>query len=212
MSQEQLKERNIRAVTELALDCFIESGIDNTKVSCIARRAGLTERSVFRYFKTKADLVLAASYLYWNRVIEYINGRLTESSDDLSGLELVRQLLIFYSNLFLEDPKGIRFTLDAELVLNRAGKGQKIKNRPPEPFETSTGPVAKAIKKGLEDGSISRDVDVRELYYDSYDAILGIMQRLSIGGTPSAAELDYKTRMKHLCDLFVSAFSGKFRF
>ena len=93
-------------------------------------------------------------------------------------------------------------------MLDSAGKNHEIKNRPPEPYETSNGPVAKAIRKGLADGSISPDVDVRELYYNSYDAILGIMQRLSIGGTPSAGALDYRSRMQHLSDMFVKAFRG----
>lgn len=50
---------------------------------------------------------------------------------------------------------------------------------------------------------------MKEIYYNSYDAILGIMQRLSIGGTPSARELDYDSRMLHLSEMFVKALSGK---
>ena len=69
--------------------------------------------------------------------------------------------------------------------------------------------MAKAIRKGLSDGSISPEVDVKEIYYNSYDAILGIMQRLSIGGSPSARELDYDSRMLHLSEMFVKALSGK---
>jgi len=102
-----------------------------------------------------------------------------------------------------------RFTLDAELTLHAAGRLHEIKNQPPEPFETSSGPMAKAIRKGLADGSISPEVDVREIYYNSYDAILGIMQRLSIGGSPSASALDYDSRMRHLSQMFVRALSGK---
>ena len=73
----------------------------------------------------------------------------------------------------------------------------------------SSGPMAKAIRKGFADGSISPEVDVREIYYNSYDAILGIMQRLSIGGSPSAGALDYDSRMRHLSQMFVRALSGK---
>lgn len=208
MTQETLRQQNIDLVVEKALDCFLEQGIDKTKVSEVARRAGLTERSVFRYFKTKADLVLAAAYLYWNRLIAHIDASLLRDGRERTGLEEVGELLISYSRLYYEDPKGLRFTLDAELVLDGAGKNHAIKNRPPEPYESSSGPVAKAIRKGLADGSISPEVDVRELYYNSYDAILGIMQRLSIGGTPSAGELDYKKRMEHLCAMFVEAFRG----
>lgn len=208
MSQEELRQQNIQLVIEKALECFLEQGIEKTSVGEIARRAGLTERSLFRYFKKKTDIVLAAAYLYWNRVIAKMEAHLPENGEPRTGLEDVGMLLMAYSHLFLEDPNGIRFTLDAELVLDAAGKNRQIKNRPPVPYESSNGPVARAIRKGLADGSISPDVDVRELYYNSYDAILGLMQRLSIGGTPSAGELDYHSRMKRLCAMFVDAFRG----
>ena len=47
-----------------ALEFFSENGIENSKVSDIANKAGVTERTVFRYFKTKNDLVLAAALLF----------------------------------------------------------------------------------------------------------------------------------------------------
>ncbi len=49
MSLEELREQNIRLVTEKALECFIKNGINNTRVSEIAAESGLTQRSVFRY-------------------------------------------------------------------------------------------------------------------------------------------------------------------
>lgn len=209
MPHEELREKNIRLVIENALDSFLENGIEKTKVADVAHRSGLTERSVFRYFETKADLVLAASLLYWNRILALIDRMSHENSDgDTTGLEDAAKVLLCYSMLYHLDPKGMRFTLDAELTLQAAGRLHEIKNQPPEPFETSGGPMAKAIRKGLADGSISPEVDVKEIYYNSYDAILGIMQRLSIGGSPSARELDYDSRMLHLSEMFVKALSG----
>lgn len=209
MPHEELREKNIRLVIENALDSFLENGIEKTKVADVAHRSGLTERSVFRYFETKADLVLAASLLYWNRILALIDRMSHENSDGgTTGLEDAAKVLLCYSMLYHLDPKGMRFTLDAELTLQAAGRLHEIKNQPPEPFETSGGPMAKAIRKGLADGSISPEVDVKEIYYNSYDAILGIMQRLSIGGSPSARELDYDSRMLHLSEMFVKALSG----
>ena len=210
MPHEERREKNIRLVTEKALDSFLENGIEKTTIADIAQISGLTERSVFRYFESKADLVLAASLLYWNRILERIDRMSHENSDgSTTGLEDAEKILICYSKLYRLDPKGMRFTLDAELMLQTAGRLHEVKNQPPEPFETSHGPMAKAIRKGLADGSISPDVDVREIYYNSYDAILGIMQRISIGGTPSARALDYDSRMLHLSQLFIRALSGK---
>ena len=62
MSLDELKTQNIRTVTEKALVCFIKNGITNTKVSEIAKAAGLTERSVYRYFPTKSDIVISAAF------------------------------------------------------------------------------------------------------------------------------------------------------
>ncbi|MBP3539223.1 MAG: helix-turn-helix transcriptional regulator, partial [Oscillospiraceae bacterium] len=56
VSLEELRERNIQLVTEKAVECFVERGIENTRVSDIAKAAGLTERSVYRYFPKKSDL------------------------------------------------------------------------------------------------------------------------------------------------------------
>ena len=61
MSLDELRTQNIQNVTEKALVCFIKNGITNTKVSEIAKAAGLTERSVYRYFPTKSDIVISAA-------------------------------------------------------------------------------------------------------------------------------------------------------
>ena len=55
------KLQNKEKVIQIALEFFCDQGIENSKVSDIAARAGLTERTVFRYFATKSDLVLKRS-------------------------------------------------------------------------------------------------------------------------------------------------------
>ena len=96
MPHEEQREKNIRLVTEKALDCFLENGIEKTKIADIARLSGLTERSVFRYFETKADLVLSASLLYWNRVLKRIDRMLQDDSpgDSTTGLEDAAKILV----------------------------------------------------------------------------------------------------------------------
>ena len=48
MSLQEVREQNIALVTQTALACFVENGIDKTTIRDIAHRAGLTERSVYR--------------------------------------------------------------------------------------------------------------------------------------------------------------------
>ena len=207
MSLEELRERNKTLVIEKALDCFVKNGIDNAKITNIAKAAGLTERSIYRYFDTKTDLVQAASYLFWNNTLEEIRRRVEESRiSSLLGIDQIRALLYQYSSLYFENRQGILFTLEAEMYLYSAGRSKTLK-RPPEKFESSNSPLVIAIRKGREDGSVSPDIDAKELYYNAYDSILGVMQKLALEAS-GFDELDNRMRMKHLCDLFVSAFAG----
>lgn len=208
MSLEKLRERNKELVTEMALQCFMKDGIDNTKIKDIARASGLTERSVYRYFETKTDLVQACAYLFWNRTLDRMRSWGESSKiSQLSGLEQIRALLYNYANLYFENRQGVLFTLEAELYLYSAGRGKSI-NRPPESFDTSNSPLVTAIRTGLMDGSVSHDVDVKELYYNAYDSILGVMQKLALEAS-GFSEIDSKKRLKNLSDLFVSAFENK---
>lgn len=208
MSLEEIRERNKMTVTDKALTCFIENGIEGTKIKDIARAAELTERSVYRYFETKADIVQAAAYLYWDKwTQEAAKFAFDSGISKMPGIEQIRTLLGFYSNMYFESPRGVLFTIEAEMYLFSAGKGSPVMNRPPYPFETSDSPLVTAIHKGLEDGSVNRSADVKELYYNAFDSILSVMQKLAME-TASAAVLDSRSRMNHLCELFVRALQG----
>lgn len=70
----------------------------------------------------------------------------------------------------------------------QVGKNSHVINRPPERFERYTGPLSIAIRKGLADGTVSPNANIKQLYYNAYDSILGMMQRLTVG-VPSVMSL-----------------------
>lgn len=210
MSLEEIREKNVQLVVEKALDCFIKQGIEHTKVKDIAKAAGLTERSIFRYFSTKADIIQAAIYSFWASSLEKVTAQMSENdTENMTGLEQVRLLLQLYGHIFIDNPGGARFALDAEVALYNAGRMQGDLQRPPEAFETSDSLVVRAIRLGLKDGSIDPNCNPKLLYYNAYDTVLGLQQRLSIEAVHSTG-LDSGERMTALCDMFADRFaSGK---
>lgn len=209
MSLEEIRRQNKQLVVEKALELFVANGIEKTKIADVARAAGLTERSVYRYFDTKSDMVLATAYLFWEESAERVTTLTKQRGyEKKSGLDRISLLLDYYSSMYADSPDFIRYILNAETSLYNSGISIDIHSRPPEPFETSKSPLVTAIRDGLADGSVDPNVDVKELYYNAYDSILGMMERLVIG-TTSATDIDTRARMRHLCDMFIKAFKGE---
>ncbi|SEL46070.1 TetR family transcriptional regulator [Nonomuraea pusilla] len=76
---EGLRDRTKRAVrAELArqaLELFAERGFDETTVDDIARAAGLSKRSFFRYFPTKEDAVFGELDAMGEQIAQEVAGR-----------------------------------------------------------------------------------------------------------------------------------------
>ncbi|MCD0443905.1 TetR/AcrR family transcriptional regulator [Glycomyces sp. A-F 0318] len=76
---EGLRERTRRAVraelAAIALDLFAERGFEDTTVEEIARAAGLTKRSFFRYFPAKEDAVFEGIDVTGDQVVRDLLAR-----------------------------------------------------------------------------------------------------------------------------------------
>lgn len=191
------KEKVIR----VALDFFSTFGIENSKVSDIAISANLTERTVFRYFATKNDLVLATALLFWNSASSRINRLMEEEQNkSLKGIYKVRFILNQYASLYDSSKKELIFCDEAETYLSRCGKSILLSNRPPIDFYKSNEPLAKAIKDGIFDKSIKDNKDIGLIYLNTYDGLLGFMQKLALSEELSKEE-DARKRL----DLFIDS-------
>ncbi len=202
------KEVNKSRVIAHALSCFVEKGIEASKISDIAQRAGLTERSIYRYFAVKEDLVLEAALLFWKRAMEQAETANREQQiSKLCGIEQIRCVLLGYANLFFTNRQEMIFVHEAEGFLSRCGKVQLLANTPPAPYHECVGPLARAIHKGVEDGSVRRDINIENLYYNTYDALLGLIQKLAIGErNDEQYNMLARSRLDDFCELLVSAY------
>lgn len=200
------RETNKERVIAQALSCFVEQGIEAAKIAEIARRAGVTERSVYRYFSSKADLVLAAALLFWSEAMGQVDARTQrELMPDVCGAEQISTILWGYAQLYFTHRQMLVFVHEAEAYLNRCGKALLVENKPPAAFEANIGPLSAAIHRGLEDGSVRTDIDVASLYYNTYDALLGLIQKLAIGGRSTAADDEKaKVRLEQFCAMMES--------
>lgn len=202
------KERNKENVVRFALESFIEKGIENSKIADIAAKAGLTERTVFRYFGTKADLVFNALLLFWENSKKSITPLYNNKSyREKSGLEQMRIILLGYARVYFTSIKEFIFYHEAQTYLYRMGKADFIEDRNFIPFSPNSGPFAKAIEKGKADGTVCTDIDSETIYYNTFDSLTGLIQKLAIIGDDNSEYKRYAhKRIADFCNILIKAY------
>lgn len=92
---EGLRERTRRAVraelAEVAIGLFARQGFEETTVEEIARAAGLTKRSFFRYFPAKEDVVFDGIDLTGEKVVADLGARPAEEDPWTSLQHVLRR-------------------------------------------------------------------------------------------------------------------------
>ena len=92
-------EPNARGrLEQAALELYVERGFEQTTVAEIARRAGLTERTFFRYFADKREVLFAGAGDLQNLLV----GTLASAPDSTAPLDAVVSALEAVGPLFQE--------------------------------------------------------------------------------------------------------------
>jgi AcrR family transcriptional regulator len=85
------KQQAVREIIwEAAIDLFEQKGYDQTTVDEVAQAAGISQRSFFRYFATKGDLMAYALVTYADQLIAAIDA----CPDSYSLGEVFRETLV----------------------------------------------------------------------------------------------------------------------
>jgi TetR/AcrR family transcriptional regulator, regulator of mycofactocin system len=88
----------------VALRLFAERGFDDTTVDDIAAGAGVSRRTFFRYFDSKASVLWSE----FDTEVDTIRGLLAATSDDLSAMQAVRQAVLAANHYRVEDVPELR--------------------------------------------------------------------------------------------------------
>ncbi|TNC24891.1 TetR family transcriptional regulator [Amycolatopsis alkalitolerans] len=88
--RERKKQQTRRRISDTAIALFAERGFDQVPVAEIARRAEVSEATVFNYFPAKEDLVYAGMATFENALIEAVRAR----EPGVSVLDAFRDFLV----------------------------------------------------------------------------------------------------------------------
>ncbi|MEG0017720.1 MAG: helix-turn-helix domain-containing protein [Hydrogenoanaerobacterium sp.] len=150
---EQEKRRNTMIHT--AYDLFYEYGIDGVSMSQLAQASNLSRNSIFRYFKTKAELVQCTQIILWQEMISCIlTNNQSQLKNSKNGLEQVKHLLFSFKDLYKNHSKYLLFAVDYKLFLVR-NNIVLSENQSHTLMVPIVEAFCSALEKGHNDGSIN---------------------------------------------------------
>ena len=97
-----------RELELVALRLFTERGFDDTTVEEIAAAAGVSRRSFFRYYDTKA----AVLWHEFDREVDALRAAFAAVADDLDLMDAIRQVVVGVNHYQAEDVAELRMRIN----------------------------------------------------------------------------------------------------
>ena len=96
-----------RELRLIALRLFAERGFDNTTIEQIAAEAGISERTFFRYFMTKASVL----WTEFETEVETISASLAAVTDDVPLMDAIRGAVVAANHYHADDVPEMRMQM-----------------------------------------------------------------------------------------------------
>jgi TetR/AcrR family transcriptional regulator, regulator of mycofactocin system len=93
-----------RELELIALRLFTEQGFDDTTIDQIAAEAGVSRRTFFRYFSSKASVLWSE----FDTEVDTIRGALAEMPVDMSMMDAIRKAVVTANHYHAEDVPELR--------------------------------------------------------------------------------------------------------
>lgn len=201
------KEQRKDEVVVAAIEVFKRKGIENTKMTDVAEEAQIGVASIYRYYKTKPELVIAAATLFWKQEIDGLYHRFASGSFvAASGIEQVRIILEGFCHLYKAHPAFLKFLHEFDSYVVKEG----IAPDKLSAYETSIinlkGHIGSAFQVGVADGSINPAINY-EVFYDTIThTLMSLCQKLLLRGDIISSDkaVDGETQIRMVIDMAIN--------
>lgn len=184
--KDELKAARMNRILAAAFELFSVKGIDTIAMTDIAKKAEIGVASLYRYYSTKDEIAIRTVIWAWNKQKERIIPLLYDDNyENLKGIDQIHKIQNMFINLYETQSDFLRFIYFFDSFAVRT----EIEKKRLADYEKVIGSVqeiiAKAINKGLEDGSVNSKYkncgDI--LYFTLMHTLFSMTQKLTLSGT-----------------------------
>lgn len=154
MSAAQRKQQIVRTVVELVG----RYGVQGTTTSRIAAAAGVSEKTLYKHFESRRDMLLAALDLVFDRA-----NRLVHFRDEPDPLERLRSIGRYHWDTVTSNQEGFIYPLYEFIAASpETGLRERVRERQ----LATVRAIARIIIEGKDSGEIRADVDAEQVAWE----------------------------------------------
>ena len=173
------KEVTRQRILETGFRVFAEGTIEKVKMSDVAKAGGVGTTTVYRYYKTKPELVLAISTWAWER---YLNQTLRQiDSSKVTAAEEYEFFLDTFLDMYRNHSNLLRFNQ----FFNVYVQNEEIPPEVMEPYfkvvKNLEARFAALYEKAKKDHTVRTDIPAKEMLLTSMHLMLAAVTRYAVG-------------------------------
>lgn len=173
------KEVTRQRILETGFHVFAEGTIEKVKMSDVAKAGGVGTTTVYRYYKTKPELVLAISTWAWER---YLNQTLRQiDSSKVTAAEEYEFFLDTFLDMYRNHSNLLRFNQ----FFNVYVQNEEIPPEVMEPYfkvvKNIEARFAALYEKAKKDHTVRTDIPAKEMLLTSMHLMLAAVTRYAVG-------------------------------
>ncbi|MBR1747576.1 MAG: TetR/AcrR family transcriptional regulator [Clostridia bacterium] len=169
-----IKEAKKNFIVDVAAGLYLSRGIFTVTIKDVADEAGVGEATVYRYFSTKRNLVVAVG----EKLATDVRKKSVDPIVEQTGYEKIRAFFMCFSDIYRSRPELYRFVSDFDVFVQE--EEGDLGDYEKSVFDFFLD-FSSAYKQGREDGTV-REIENLDLYYlTTTHALLGLCKKLAAG-------------------------------
>ena len=205
------KKKKYDQIIEACFKMFAENGIEQVTMTELAQASDVGRMTLFRYFPTKTELVVAISTYKWKEFIEWHNSLLSaEEIEMLTGAEYLKFFIYSFLELYRDhkDILRLNYNFNSFLIYQKGTVEQK------QPYQEMVDALAAQFhtlyERGRLDGTLNTDIPEQTMFSSIFHIMLAAVTRYALG-LAIVNESDPESELVMLADMMLTKFTDQKR-
>lgn len=190
-------------ILESAFRLFSENTIEKVKLTEVAEAAGIGIASLYRYYPSKLDLVLAVNTWAWTN---FLSQNPLPISDQMTGAKEFEAHLNAFLDLYRTHKDLLRFNQFFNVYIQSEDITADQMQDYLQLIQRLEKPFAATCRKGQEDGTIKTDLSEKKMFSVTLHLMLAAVTRYAVGLAYNE-ETDAEAELELLKEMLLSRFT-----